>query len=345
MSDRRIAVLATGSGAGETGGAERLYVGLRDALCGLGAQAEIVALISDESSFEAIEETYLRFYDLDLSRYDGVISTKAPGYLVRHRNHVCYLMHTMRVFYDMFDVEYPKATASLRDQRRQIQEMDTAALRSPRTRQRFVIGHEVQERLKKFNGLDSEVLYPASTMTGFRTGEYRHLFMPGRLHRWKRADLMISAMRHVQAPVQLLISGTGEDEVGLKRLASGDPRVRFLGRVTDAELLDLYANALMVPFVPLREDFGFVTLEAFHSRKPVITCVDSGEPARIVQNNVTGFVCSPEPKALAERIEILCRDPQLARRLGDGGAESVEHIRWSNVATTLLSALGFQAMP
>jgi len=41
----------------------------------------------------------------------GVISTKAPGYMIRHRNHICYLQHTMRVFYDMFDVEFPKASA------------------------------------------------------------------------------------------------------------------------------------------------------------------------------------------------------------------------------------------
>jgi glycosyltransferase involved in cell wall biosynthesis len=262
--------------------------------------------------------------------------------MVRHRNHVCYLQHTMRVFYDMFDVEYPKATASLREQRRQIQEIDTVALRSPRIRRRFVIGHEVQERLKQFNGLGSEVLYQASTMTGFRTGEYRHLFLPGRLHRWKRVDLAISAMRHVQAPVELLISGVGEDEVELKRLARGDPRVRFLGRVTDAELRDLYANALAVPFVPLREDFGLVTLEAFHSRKPVITCTDSGEPTRIVQNGVTGYVCPPEPKALAERIDMLCGDPDLAQRLGEAGAASISHITWENVARSLSTALEFE---
>jgi glycosyltransferase involved in cell wall biosynthesis len=139
--------------------------------------------------------------------------------------------------------------------------------------------------------------------------------------------------------VELLIAGTGEDEMELKRLARGDPRVRFLGRVTDAELLDLYADALAVPFVPLREDFGLVTLEAFSSRKPVITCADSGEPARIVQDGVTGFVCAPEPKALAERIELLCGDRDLAQRFGEAGAASIMHITWENVAHTLLTAL------
>ena len=42
--------------------------------------------------------------------------------------------------------------------------------------------------------------------------------------------------------------------------------------VDDAELLDLYANALSVLFVPKDEDFGYITVEAMLSHKPVIVC-------------------------------------------------------------------------
>ena len=93
-----IAVLATGSASGEKGGAERFYTGLRDALSKAGADASIHWEVSEDYSFEAIKRSYLRFYDCDLTDYDGVISTKAPGYMIRHRNHICYLQHTMRVF-------------------------------------------------------------------------------------------------------------------------------------------------------------------------------------------------------------------------------------------------------
>jgi glycosyltransferase involved in cell wall biosynthesis len=341
MGAPRIAVVATGSSSGEAGGAERFYVGLRDAMLSLGAQTEIITIVSDESTFETIQESYLRFYDLDLSDYDGVISTKAPSYVISHPNHVCYLVHTMRVFYDMFDAEFPNPSPLGRQQRQQIQEIDTAALRSPRIRRRFVIGHEVGERLRTYNGLDAEVLYPASNLSGFWTGGFRYLFMPGRLHRWKRADLAIRAMRYVKAPVELLISGIGEEEAKLKELAGGDRRVRFLGRVTDVDLVDLYANALAVPFVPVREDFGLVTLEAFSSRKPVITCADSGEPARIVQDGVSGFVCAAEPQAIGQRIQSLCDDPDLARRLGEAGAVAIRDIQCENLAKSLASALGF----
>jgi len=60
----------------------------------------------DESSFDKILEAYCRCFYLDLNNYDLVISTKAPTYMVKHPNHVSYLLHTIRVFYNMFDVEF-----------------------------------------------------------------------------------------------------------------------------------------------------------------------------------------------------------------------------------------------
>lgn len=336
---QRIAVLATASHSREVGGAERFYVGLRDALRQEGVEADIVSVVSDESSFDAILESYVRFYDLDLSAFDGVISTKAPGYVVRHRNHVCYLLHTMRVFYDMFEVEFPAANAVLREQRRRIQQLDTAALSCPRLRGRFVIGEEVRARLQQYNGLDAEILHLATTMSGYRCGAFKYLFMPGRLHRWKRVDLVIRAMQYVRSRVQLLISGTGEDEVSLKALAARDDRIRFLGRVTDDELISLYADALAVPFVPLREDFGLVSIEAFHSGKPVITCEDSGEPARLVRAFGAGWVCPPSPKEIATVIDRLAADPGLARDAGARGCGQVGRSTWDKVARTLLTAL------
>lgn len=337
---RKVAVIATASSSGEIGGAERFYFGLRDALCGAGVDATVVSVVSDESTFETIEESYLRFYDLDLSAYDGVISTKAPGYVVRHPNHVCYLQHTMRVFYDMFESEFPHPSEKLLSQRQLIHRLDTAALQRPRTRNIFVIGHEVNNRLRDFNRLTGEVLYQASTMTGFHSDGFDYLFMPGRLHRWKRVDLVIEAVMRLPLDIQLLISGTGEDEDRFRKLAGNDNRIHFLGRVTDSELLDLYARALAVTFVPRREDFGLVTLEAFHSCKPVITCVDSGEPTYLVRDGVNGYVCEPDPDPIAARIAQLHQDEALARRMGEAGKASIAHITWDRVATRLLEALG-----
>jgi glycosyltransferase involved in cell wall biosynthesis len=336
----KIAVVAVASPSGETGGAERFYSGLMKALRAAGTETELLNVVSDESSFEAIKETYLRFYDLDVSKYDGVISTKAPSYLLRHNNHVCYLVHTMRVFYDMFEREFPNPSKDLLDQREFIHKLDSAALQSKRVKKIFTIGHEVTDRLRKFNSLESEVLHPALLFDNFKFGRFDdYLFMPGRLHRWKRVDLIIRAMKYVKSPLKLKIAGIGEDEKELRKMSKHDSRIEFLGRVDDATLNELYANSLAVAFVPQREDYGYITLEAFKSGKPVLTCIDSGEPTHFVKNAVNGYVCEPLPEQLAEKIDRLFLYRDEAAAMGLNGHQLIDHITWTNIASKLIDSL------
>lgn len=336
----RIGVVAPQSPARETGGAERFFHGLVDALRREGHSAELVPLLVDESTFETIEESYLRAYDLDVTRFDTVISTKAPTYAVRHPKHVCYLVHTMRVFYDMFDEAFPLATHEQRRQRRMVLDLDSACLDSARVRRIFAIGYEVRERLQRFNAREAEVLHPALGVDNFSPGPYGdYLFLPGRLHRWKRVDLVIEAFRHVRTPLRLLIAGTGEAEAHLRESANGDPRIVFLGRIDDEALRSHYMNCLGVPFVPLREDYGYVTLEAFASAKPVITCIDSGEPTHFVRDGETGFVCPADPRVLAARFDALFEDRTLAGRMGEAGRRRTECVQWAHVIATLAGAV------
>lgn len=345
MSRAKVAIIAAGSGTGEIGGVERLYSGLRSALEKAGLQAEIVSPVSDESNFDQIKSSYLRFYDLNLDAFDGVVSTKAPSYAIRHRNHVGYLVHTMRVFYDMFEAEFPSPSAALLEQRRLIHQLDTAALAPRRLKHLYTIGHEVRERLKQYNGIDAEVLHHPTTLDGLRQGRYEYILLPGRLHRWKRVDLAISAVKLMRRPVQLLITGTGEDRAYFETVADGDPRIRFLGRVSEDELRALYAEALAVAFVPRREDLGLITLEAFGSGKPVVTCTDSGEPSRLVRHGETGFVSQPDASALAGWLERLVEDPEMAMAMGSRGRSSVAHITWERIGHSLARALGFIDTP
>jgi glycosyltransferase involved in cell wall biosynthesis len=304
-----------------------------------GMNAELVALESREGSFAEVSKSYQRFGDLDLSAYDGVISSKAPTYAARHPNHVCYLMHTMRGWYDMFEASHPFATRQTQKERAQIQALDTATLDA--IPKRLSIGEEVSQRLRSYNGLDAEVLHLPSTLTGLREGPFRHLFLPGRLHPWKRVELAIAAMRFVKAPIQLVIAGTGQEELRLRALAKSDPRIVFTGFISEAELAGLYADAAAVLLLPRREDLGLVTFEAFACGKPVVTCTDSGEPARLVRDGKSGFVCAPEAQVIAEKIEALARNPALAAQMGRAGQISVADISWEKVAANLIAALGF----
>ncbi len=339
-----IAIVVPVMQSGEKGGAEALYKGLVQGFRETPHDVDRIDVLVDESSFDAILASYEKCSNLDLHDYDLVISTKAPTYAVQHRNHVSYLLHTIRVFYDMFHQEFGKGTAEQFRQRRWIHTLDKKCLHPAHVQKHFVIGHVPYRRLYEVDSfwhqINFEVLHPPPTLRNFReprAGEY--VLVPGRLHRWKRVDLVIKAFQHIKTDISLKIVGTGEDEAHLRELAADDRRIEFLGRVSDEQLLDLYAGALVIPFVPVNEDYGLITIEAFRSKKPVITCTDSGEPISFVRDTETGFVVNPEPEAIAAKINYLIDHPDHATAMGEQGFASVSHITWDNVVAKILASV------
>jgi glycosyltransferase involved in cell wall biosynthesis len=320
-------------------GAERLFAGLVTAFQNK-VEADWIQVPVSEKRWESILQGYIDCYDLDLSAYDIVISTKSPTFAVQHPNHVCWLVHQVRVFYDRFDDESAAlskaALAERRNSREVIHRLDTLSFQ--RVRHVFSIGHEPAARLKRYNGFDAEVLYPPAFLQGHYCGSQEYFFLPGRLHRWKRVDLAIRAMQRVPDDIPLLIAGSGEDEERFRQLANEDSRVRFLGFVSDAEMLKLYADALAVVFPTQEEDFGYVAIESMLSRKPVIVCRDSGEPARLVQHGRSGFVVDPDPAEIAKAMNILAANRDLAREMGEFAHQSAPSQSWDEVAQRLLDA-------
>jgi glycosyltransferase involved in cell wall biosynthesis len=337
----KIAVVTPRMASGERGGAEALYRGLLDALRGAGHDADDIAVRTDESSFEAILESYARCYALDLRGYDRVISTKAPTFMVSHAHHVSYLLHTVRVFYDMFEIEYGRGTAERQAQRRAVYALDQFGLRPGRVRRHFSNGHTTYRRLfdasSWWKSVGFRALHHPPALSGFRpAGRQDYIFMPGRLHRWKRVGLVIEAYKRVRRDVPLLISGTGEDEPALRALAAGDRRIRFLGDVDEARLIDLYADALLVPFVPRQEDYGLVTVEAFKSGKAVLTCTDSGEPLEFVRDGENGYVVEPDAAAIADRLTHAIDHRRDVARMGARGLQAVRHVAWEPIVEALV---------
>jgi glycosyltransferase involved in cell wall biosynthesis len=318
-------------------GAERHFLGMVHAF-EQKVDTTWIPLPLSEASWEDVLQSYLRCYELDLSAYDLVVSTKNPTFMVQHPNHICWLLHQIRVFYDRFDDEYghlpAHALAEKRQQRETIHQLDNLAFQ--RIRKIFTNGSETAQRLKRYNGFDAEVLYPPVLSEGHYCAGQDYFLLPGRLHRWKRVDLALRAMQHVKSDVPLLIPGTGEDEPYFRELARNDPRIAFLGFVTDQQLLDLYANALAVLFVPKDEDFGYVTVEAMLSHKPVIVCTDSGEPARLVENGRSGFVVKPDPALIATAMSILLADRKLAHDMGEAAYKSTPSQSWDTIVERLL---------
>jgi glycosyltransferase involved in cell wall biosynthesis len=284
---------------------------------------------------------------LDLSESNGrpvdmVIATKFPTYFVRHPRKVAWLLHQYRAIYELCDTifsdfAHTESDVGLRDR---LIRLDTQMLGE--CRQICTIARNISARLQKFNALPSEPLYPPPKLAArLKAGPYGdYVLSVGRIESVKRVDLVVRAMAHVDPGIRLVVAGVGSQRENVEREAEEAgvaDRVTFLGAVGDDELVRLYAEALCVAYPPYDEDYGYVTLEAFLSRKPVVTCTDSGGPNEFVIDGTNGAVCAPDPEALASAINKLAGDRQLARSLGDAGYEIGRTVTWDGVLEKLLA--------
>ena len=96
------------------------------------------------------------------------------------------------------------------------------------------------------------------------------------------------------------------------------------------------ARCRAVCFTPYAEDYGFVTAEAFASRKAVITCRDSGGPTELVVDEETGVVCDPTPASLAIALARLSDDRRLAERLGSNAETRAATMSWDAAVRRLV---------
>ncbi|MFO7300891.1 MAG: glycosyltransferase family 4 protein [Acidobacteriota bacterium] len=331
------------------GGAESL---VRELVAQLRLHGYDADLVSVPFKWYPLEELFAhaaawRLLDLSESsgrRIDRVIATKFPTYFVRHPDKVTWLVHQYRAAYELVDTafsefEHRSLDVAVRDR---IIALDTEMLAESRAL--FTIAHTVSARLARYNGLSSEALYHpprlASRLRSGPAGDY--VLSVGRLESVKRVDLSIRALAAGPPDLRLIIAGTGTQREAFERLAADlglSRRVQFLGEVDDETLLELYAEALAVIFPPFDEDLGYVTLEAFLARKPVVTTTDAGEPTRFVIDGVNGRVTEPQPEALGAALADLHGDRTRAARLGEAGYELARRITWSAAIERLVEGL------
>ncbi len=331
-----------------SGGAERHAEGLVREIAASGHEADLVRLPFKWYPRAEILTSALAWRLLDVSEADGkrvdlVIPMKFPSYLVRHENKVVWLIHQFRQAYDRFGTSQSDFTASPEDSRWRelIAEADRTGLSE--ARKIFTNAKNTADRLARFNGIEAEALYHPPPLAGRYRCEVSRGFalVAGRLDAWKRVDLAIAAA--AAGRFRLVIAGDGADRARLEALAGkSGAEIRFAGRVSDDELLGLYATCGVVIFPPADEDYGYIALEAFLSKKPVVTCTDSGGPLEFVVDRENGRVVAPSAEALAESATALLADAQKSREFGERGFERVRGISWENAVRALLDAGGIR---
>ncbi len=341
----RIAVV-TSSPPMVEGGHMVIARSLAQALRDAGHEADII--VTPQNRFGRQASAYVATWLTDVGRSGGhridqVISLRYPSYAVRHPRHVCWLNHTMREYYDLWDRF--SATLSARGRvkegvRRRILQTADRYLLTRNVSKLFVQSKTIQDRLRMWPELTSTVLYPPPPQRAYRCDGYGdYVFLVSRLTPLKRADLLIRALACPEGRgVRAVVAGEGEEREGLTRLSQElgvADRVTLTGALTEDELLDHLARCRAVCFPPLEEDYGFVTAEAFASSKGVITCRDSGGPAELVANRVNGLVCEPTPAALAAALADVMNDRGLAEKLGSAARAAADRMTWADAVAAL----------
>ena len=331
-------LIATSSTPLVDGGATLIVDWLREMITMDGHEAEVLSIPFSSQYSEILEQmTAMRLLDVSAAA-DRLIAIRFPSYLLQHPNKVVWFIHHHRSAYDLWGTSYqdipntPEGVCI----RNSIHRADDLGLREAKGC--FCNSQVMAARLRKFNDIEAEVLYPPLLHPeAYFSREFGDYFLYiSRLTHHKRQWLAIEALRYTRNPVKLVIVGRPDPDSAsyLAELQSLVERHKLIDRVSiiadwvsEKEKIELLAGSLGAIYLPFDEDsYGYPTLEAHCAGKPVLSTTDSGGTRELVIEAVTGFLPPPDAQAIAVAMDRLYQDRTLACSLGANGRMQVARL-------------------
>ena len=294
-------------------GAERVFL----AMCDVWPEADVYTAVYDEEGTEGrfahrnVQTTFLQrlrpdartfrallplypsaIESLDMSRYDVIVSSSSawahaviPG---EHAVHVCYCHNPFRYAWNdrertLAGWREPVSRAVLRGIFGRWRQWDWIA--AQRVDRYLANSRTTQARIRAYFGREATVVHPPVATGRFAPAEVgEHYLVLSELMSHKRIEDAVVAFNRLGLP--LVVAGDGPDARRLHRLA--EPNVRFVGRVSDAEVARLLssARALVVTAV---EEFGIAAVEAQAAGRPVIAVRAGGALETVIEGETGTF--------------------------------------------------------
>ena len=254
----------------------------------------------------------MAFESFDLSDYDLILSSSsafAKGVITQpHTTHICYKHTPMRYAWSTRDyMQNEKMGVALRS----LLVPATHYLRlwdsiSASRVDRYVANSTiVSQRIRKFYGRDSDLVYPPVDISRFSISPVvdDYYVVVSRFVPYKRLDLAVDAFTKMGKPLKVIGCGRQMNELR----ARAGKNVQFLGRVDDETTAHTMARARGF-IMPGEEDFGIAPVEANACGRPVIAFA-AGGALDTQTDGVTGVLFAQQT------VEALCAAVQRAETI------------------------------
>ena len=243
------------------------------------------------------------FESFDLGEYDLIISIShavAKG-VKKNKNalHVCYCLTPMRYAWDMRE-DYSKykefnfiRQTAFNVFMKRFRDWD---IKSCSGVDEFVaISDFVRQRIQKYYGRHSEVIYPPVETEIFVPGakDEDYYLVVSRLVPQKRIDIIVAAFNVLGLPLKII--GEGREEKALKKAAKSN--IEFMGALTDKGIAGHLAGCKALVFASL-EDFGITPLEAQSAGRPVIALGKGGALETVINGKAGVYFYEQTPEAV-----------------------------------------------
>ncbi len=217
--------------------------------------------------------------------------------------HLCYCFTPMRyawLFHDEYLGRNPLKRALAAPVLATLRRWDRAT--AARVDRFVTLSRHVQDRIRRFYGRESDVVYPPVDVDFFTPGGVEEPddfdLIVSALVPYKRVDLAVKV--YSQLGRKLKIAGTGTDYAALKQIAG--PTIEFLGWQGDEQLRELYRRCRLLVF-PGEEDFGIVPLEAHACGRPVVAFAKGGALETLVEGETAVFFREQTETALVAAVQ------------------------------------------
>ncbi|MFC0321994.1 glycosyltransferase family 4 protein [Gallibacterium melopsittaci] len=156
----------------------------------------------------------------------------------------------------------------------------------------------------------------------------------------KNEEGLLDAFSRSNIPKYVKLIFTGKETEELKELIAElnlDNRVIFIGKVSNAQLSDLYRGAVFTIFPSFYEGFGLPIVESFACGTPVITSNVTSMPE--IAKDGAILINPNNIEEIINSIDLLFNDTDLQKSLSQRGIEIAKEYTWENTVNKIRNAI------